>query len=160
MKRRTRVTIIIIGSILGIIMIGFVGRVVYMIACISCTYPPIKTYEFQGNIDDLRADFYEFANNPGISCRFTNRGNTDPADSVGTDLTIELKRDTSTIKYGFVCEVDDDTVDIALVSATNWDGTYGGYTKNAAGVNEFVKVFEKNFLQRLEKENNVIITAK
>jgi hypothetical protein len=149
----------IIAVVVGFMVLGFIGRCFYMVACISCTYPPIKTYEFQGRLNSLGSVLQRFAlANPGVTYKFSRRDST-VADNGYRDLIVELKHDTTTISYGFDCEKENNRIKLDLVSAITKAGTFGGYSKNAPGVDALVQYFENDFLQRLKKDDNVIIKA-
>src|SRR6185312_12668656 len=115
MRKAVKLTVIIST---GIILLALIGRCFYMIACLSCTYPPIKVYEYQGSIDQLELTIQKFVlSNPDVKYKISRRDSTIEEDNGDRDLTIELKRDTSTTSYGFVCEPGTNNTDVKLVSA-------------------------------------------
>ncbi len=155
MKKHHKVIAIIIA---GLCALAVIGRVFYMVICISCTSPPIETYKFHGTVEDLDSSLQKFANaNPTLTYKFSRRDSTAKEDNGSRDLEIELKKDTSIISYGLVCEENDNTTEIKLVSAFSRYNTYGGYIKEAPGVKELVEYFEKGFVSPLKKEEHVEI---
>jgi hypothetical protein len=148
MKKRLKIIAIIIA---GLCAIAVVGRMFYMVICISCTSPPIQKYEFQGSVADLDSSLQNFAmSNPAITYKFSRRDSSAEEDNGDRDLEIELKKDTSTISYGLVCDQNENTTDIEVVSAFIKNSINGGYVAEAPGVKKLMNVFEKDFLVRFE----------
>lgn len=158
MKKRLKILAIIIGCLC---LLAIIGRVFYKVLCISCTFPPMRTYQFQGSVDDLDSSLQKFAVlNPGITYKFSRRDSSVEQDDGNRDLDIELKKDTSTVSYGLVCEQDGNTTEVGIVSVFSQNNTYGGYGIKAPGVSNFLAYFEKDFLVRLRNQEHVSILPK
>ena len=148
MKKSVKIIAIIVA---GLCLVGFVGRCFYMVLCISCSYPPIQTYEFNGSVADLDSSLQNFAvANPAITYKFSRRDSSAEEDNGDRDLEIELKKDTSTVSYGLVCEQNENTTDVEVVSAFIKNSINGGYVAEAPGVKKLMNVFAKDFLVRFE----------
>ena len=148
MKKRLKIIAIIIT---GLCAIAVVGRMFYMVLCISCTYPPIQTYKFNGSVADLDSSLRNFAmSNPAVTYKFSRRDSSAEEDNGDRDLEIELKKDTSTISYGLVCDQNENTTDVKVVSAFIKNSINGGYVAEAPGVKKLLGVFEKDFLAPFE----------
>jgi len=142
-------------------MVGLIGRCVYMVLCISCTYPPIATYEYTGSVDDLAVSLKKFAaSNPEITFKFSRRDSTAQKDNGDRDLDIEFKRDSSIISYGLVCNQGQNTTEVELTSAFSHNNTYGGYGIKAPGVNKFLVYFEKDLLVRFKNQEHIDLVPK
>ena len=142
------------GILLGIGLIFCIGRCFYMIACISCTSPPIKTYIYSGNVEKFQRSLEViFNNNPDILYKFSRRDSSNKVDDGGRDVEIFIKKDTSTLEYGLVCDQHPSKTEIKLVSAFSQEYTYGGYSSEANGVSELVKDFDLHFIAPLRKQH-------
>ena len=140
MKKRLRIIVIIV---VGLCLVGFVGRCFYMVLCISCTYPAIQTYEFQGSVTNLDSSLRNFAmSNTAINYKFSRRDSSAKEEDGYRDLEIELKKDTSNISYGLVCDENKNTTEIEVTSAFIKNSIYGGYLAEAPGVKKLINVFE------------------
>src|SRR5476649_1153459 len=96
MNKYIRVVIIL----LGVVFVACIGRFIYMVACISCTPDPIKTYNYQGSMDQLENNFKSFtAANPNIYYNLSRRG-ADP--KAARDITIKQKINDSNIECHLV----------------------------------------------------------
>jgi hypothetical protein len=147
-KKKVKILAIVVGSLC---LLAVVGRFFYMVLCISCTYPPIQTYEFQGSVDDLDSSLRNFAMaNSAITYKFSRRDSSAEKDDGYRDLDIELKKDTATISYGLVCHQNENTTDVEVVSAFIKNSINGGYVAEASEVKKLMNVFEKDFLVRFE----------
>jgi hypothetical protein len=53
--------------LIGVVFVFCVGRCFYMVACISCTPDPLKTFNYPDSMDRLESNFKNFCElNPGI----------------------------------------------------------------------------------------------
>jgi len=148
----------VIAIVIGGILVALAGKCVYMILCISCTFPPIKEYQYQGSIDQLGRSIQKFTlSNPGVTYKFSRRDSSARVDNGDRDLVIGIKKDTSIISYEFVCEGSKNKTELKLVGAHGRNDAYGGYTINAPGVKDLLNNFENSFLVRLEREEHVIL---
>jgi hypothetical protein len=51
----------VIFIVFAVVFLGFIGRCVYMVLCISCPTPEIKVYEYSRGMNDLEMAFKKFA---------------------------------------------------------------------------------------------------
>ena len=158
MKKRLSIIAI---TVFGLCLVGFVGRCLYMVLCISCTSPPIQTYQFQGSVASLDSLLRNFAmSNPGITYKFSRRDSSAEKDDGYRDLEIELKKDTSTISFGLVCDQNGNKTDIEVVSAFIKNSINGGYVAEAPGVKKLMNVFEKDFLGPFKHQEHIVLEIK
>jgi len=154
----------IILVVIGLIVVGFVGTCIYFVAGVSATIPPIKKYEFSGNVDQLLTGIQKFTStNSGITFQITDKtGNKE--NGYGTYFDIKIKIDTSILEYNLECEKSskrDDTIKtlIQLIGAHNeMNYSVGGYGINGVGVKPMVKDFEIRFLAKLKSQQYIVIT--
>ena len=154
-----RKAIKIIAIIIGLILVGLIGRCFYMIACISCTYPPIKEWAYHGSVDQLGSSIQKFiVSNPAVSVKISRRDSSSLEDNGDRDMEIKIKKDTSNLTYGLVCDQGTNNTEIKLVSAFR-NNKYGGYTGDAPGVKELLNDFENDFLVKLMKEQHIVFKS-
>lgn len=139
------------GIVIGVVLLFCIGRCVYMVACISCTTPSIKTYNFAGSMDQLENNFKNFAiANSNIQCEISRRG-TDPFDA--RDVKIKIKN------WDINCNlvIHDFNNNTKLDIREIYDYTYkkGGNDANDKNVKELLNKFEKTFLVQLQKDQGI-----
>ena len=148
----------IISIIIGLALIGLIGRCFYMIACISCTYPPIKEYKFEGTVEQFGQVLSTFAlTDSNFSYKISRRDSTQQEDNGDRDMVVNIKHGNDKIEYGLVCDEDKNTAHIKLVSAFK-NSTYGGYTDESPKVKLLLGVFENDFLIKLKQTEHIVLT--
>ena len=141
-----------ISVIIGLICVGFIGRCFYMVAYISCTSPPIKIYEYYGDISQLNSSFESFVViHPNTSFKFSRRDSSAKTDDGDRDLEIQVRNNVDTLTYGFVCEKNKSSISLEMVSAFK-NNRYGGYIAGAPNISKLVDSFENNIVIKLKKE--------
>ncbi|MGY4537585.1 hypothetical protein ACVW0P_002004 [Mucilaginibacter sp. UYNi724] len=156
-----------LAAVGGLAVIGIVCRLVYMIACISCTFPPIKEYECACNLERLEISFNNYSNqHPDIKFKASIRDSSNIAVSNYRDMQLRLQKDSTEESFSFVCDPisDGEKTSIKLVSLESFTGKArdykGGVGINAIGAKELLKDLENNFLPGFIKEQRVSIVAK
>ena len=142
---------ILIGLLLGFFIC--VGIAIYFVAGVSTTYPPIRKYEFSGNIN-------QFINEIDKNGRIDSSLKITVVDTVGNAqnsnaiyFDIELKTSKDDILYGIKCEENtsnnlNNTL-INLVEAYDKKLNTGGYSKEAKDVGQLLDKFELIVLKPL-----------
>jgi len=154
-----RKPIVITTLIIGVILIGFIGRCVYMVLCISCTTPPIKTYEYKGSVAQFAISVEKLTlSNNDIEVKISRRDSSNKVDDGGRDMEIAIKKDTDNVIYGLVCEQDAHNTQIEMVSAIK-NNIHGGYSATAPEVKELLNNFENDFLVRLKNQQHVVLKS-
>lgn len=151
-------TIKAISIIIGLALVGLVGRCFYMIACISCTYPPIKEYKFEGTVEKFGEALHTLSlGDSHFTYKISRRDSTQQHDHGDRDMVVNIKHGNDTIKYDLVCDPEDGTSHIKLVAAFK-STTYGGYTNESPGVRLLLGIFENDVVKKLKQTAHVVLT--
>ncbi|WP_295793345.1 hypothetical protein [Mucilaginibacter sp.] len=152
-------TIKITAIIIGLALIGLVGRCFYMVACISCTYPPIKEYKFEGTVEQFGEALHTLSlSDANFTYKISRRDSTQQEDNGDRDMVVNIKHGSDTIRYDLVCDPEDSTAHIKLVAAFK-NTTYGGYTGESPKVKLLLGIFESDFLKKLKQTAHVVLTT-
>jgi hypothetical protein len=141
------------GIVVGIILLFCIGKCFYMVACISCTPDPVKTYNYPGTMDQLENNFKMFAEaNPDIYYKISRRG---VGLTDARDITIKLKINNSDIECHLV--IYDFNGSTKLDIDEIFDNTHkkGDNNENDKNVKELLNRFEKYFLLRFQKDQDI-----
>ncbi|QHS54536.1 hypothetical protein GWR56_02860 [Mucilaginibacter sp. 14171R-50] len=161
--RKIVIGIAIVGSI---VVVAVVCRVLYMIACISCTFPPIREYECACSIERLEVAFSNYSKQkPNIKFKASIRDSSNTQVANYRDIQLALQKDSTAISYSFVCDViSEEKTYIKLVSVESFTGKAreykGGYGINAIGAKELLNDLEKDFLPGFIKDQRISIVAR
>ncbi|MDB5150418.1 MAG: hypothetical protein JWQ57_4438 [Mucilaginibacter sp.] len=148
----------IIFIAVGLVLAGFAGRCVYMIACISCTFPPIKTYNYSGSMDQFESAFKAFAIlDTDITYQIKQRDSS--LVNSARDLTVLLKDKSDTITYNIVLSKPNKDAKVALIGAFDSARKTGGYSDDDPAVKQLFNQFKTDFLVRLEKDGHIILKS-
>ncbi len=149
--------------IIGLILMGSIGIWVYFVAGVSSTFPPIKKYQFTGNVSQLLSGIKEYtAINPNVSLKITDTTG-DKERGYGIYFDVVEKRSTGDILYNLECEKDNDDGEptktlIKLIGVFNTKNyKIGGYGIKGNGVKDMVKDFDAGFLVNLQKQQKMLI---
>jgi hypothetical protein len=146
----------IVGAIVALVVIGFIGRCTYMILCISCTTPAIKTYSYDGSMDQFESEFKKFAalhNN--MNLKISRRDSS--CNICARDITVELKA-AQIIKYDLVLYKFNTTTKVALDDIYDETHKIGGNSTDDKATKELFYGFKNNFLVQLEKDQRLTLT--
>jgi hypothetical protein len=150
MKRIVR----IIGIVIMVALIFFMGKCFLMVACISCTTPPIKTYRYVGSMDQFEYNVKHFILvNPTMSCSITRRGGVNDA----RDIVIKTKSNNNNIKYDLVLYKFNDATDVDLSDIYDETNHTGGNDIKQKAVSDLYDDFKNNFLLKLENEEHIVL---
>jgi hypothetical protein len=155
-------TLNIVGIVVGVVLVCLIGRCFYMVACISCTSPPIKVYNYNGSVAQLSKSFQKFViSHPTIRVKISRR-NYAVEDDGSRDVSIVFTKDTTTTTYDMVCDQDQKEQNvyethIKLTSAFNNKPFFGGYGIKADGMKQLISKFNNEFLETLSKEQHVFV---
>ena len=155
MKKATGIIVVIIG----LIFIGFIGRCLYMVACISCTPSEIKKYEYAENINQFESKFKTFAKlNPDLNLKISYRDNSDKTNTSARDMIIELKTDSINVIYhiSYIQRKPDKFTSVYLDDLYDKIHKKGGNSLDSADVKNIFNGFESNFLPRLNKAGIIL----
>jgi hypothetical protein len=149
MNRYVRIAIIVLGGALVVC----VGRCLYMVACISCTPDPIKTYNYSGSMDQLENNFKSFAAaNPDIHYGASRRG---PGHIDARDITIKLKINDSDIECHLVIYDFNGSTKLDIEEIFDTTHNKGGNNASDKNVKELLTEFENSFLTRFQKDQKI-----
>jgi len=162
MNKYVRIAIIL----LGVALVVCIGRCFYMVACISCTPDPVKTYNYPGSMDELEDNFKSFATaNPDIDCKISHRGtdsmavkNNVPADIMAVaarDITIKQKIKGSDIECHLVIYDFNGSTKLDIEEIFDQSHKRGGNNADDKNVKELLTEFENSFLTRFKKDQHV-----
>jgi hypothetical protein len=153
-------------TIVGIVLIGFVGRCVYMVLCISCTPGPLKTYNYSGSMDQLEDNFKRFAaHHQDINFEVSRRG-TDSLDKINNispelkaiaarDIIIKQKIDGKDIESHLVIYDFNGSTKLDVEEILDNTDKKGVDDANDSNVKKKLKKFEENFLTEFEKDQKI-----
>jgi len=145
-----------IGIIAGIVFIGFIGRCVYQVLCISCTTPPIKTYTYEGSMDKFEYEFKKFAaSQPNMSLKISWRDSSDNRSA--RDFILQSNNHSNNIKYDLTVYDFNGMTKVDLDDVYNESQKIGGNNIDSVGVKELFDGFKNEFLIRLKKDQNIIL---
>lgn len=134
----------------------------YPIICISCTYPPIKNYTYNGTMSNLVSGIQNYAyTNPHIILTITDTTGAEK-DNPAIYFNVEISKPNQDILYNLECErrgfaIRKTQTEIKLIGAFNRTNTSGGYKIEDLGVKSLVTIFDSNFLSDLKKQTNISV---
>ncbi|GAB3913472.1 hypothetical protein [Mucilaginibacter boryungensis] len=148
----------IIFIIFSVIILGFIGRCIYMVACVSCTIPHIKDYEYAGRLTKFESGLHnQIHDHKDIS--FKNMDTVGDKDTgYAYDINIQFK---DSLLYNLRYEaISNNKIVIGLIGALDLKTNKGGYGIKADGMNELLKEFDRRVLRPLKDEQHIELKAK
>jgi hypothetical protein len=149
----------IIIVIIGLIFIGFIGRCLYMVACISCTPSAIKKYEYSGTINQFESKLKTFAiSNSDVTLKISYRDGGDKTNTTARDMMIELKNNSTDIVYhiAYIQRKPNEYTSIYLDDVYDKIHKSGGNDLDSSSVKPIFNNFKDNFLPRLNKADIIL----
>jgi hypothetical protein len=133
------------------------GGCLYFVGGVSATFPPIRTYNYQGSPAQLVAGIKNLSHSDtGVSYEITSTvGSADIG--LATYMTVMFKTTKRNIEYELKYESEDSHTKIGLIKAYDQEHNIGGYGIKATGMNEILKVFEKDFLEKLKIKQGIVL---
>ena len=145
---------IISTTILGLILLGFVGTCIYFVAGVSDVFPPIKIYDYPGDMNQLTKQMKSVsALNKNIS--FTINDTTgDKKIGHNYEITIKFRNIDRDIEYQVTYAESDFRFTshksvIEIIGAFDITHNKGGYGMNGE-VKDLVNLFEIYILPKLK----------
>ncbi len=136
-----------------------IGTCVYFVAGVSATYPPIRTYDYSGTIDNLKSDLEHLCHdNQNITFVVTDvTGGPEYGTTYAYYMTIKLKTTSTILEFSIVYDFTNywfkkDKSQVALIMAYDTAHNLGGYSLKANGIKPFVQVFEHDVMAKLPKQ--------
>jgi hypothetical protein len=141
--------------ILGAILLTFIGGCLYFVAGVSAVSPPIKSYEYNKSVNQLKAGLDNLtAGDRSITYRFTDTtGDKEVGYRYYADITLINQSDS--LEYHIFYDKTDywfkkNKTIIGLVLAFDATHLKGGYSYNADS-EPLINIFEKRILSKLIK---------
>lgn len=143
------------GILLGIGLIFCIGKCFYMVACISCTTPPIETYKYSGSMDDLERGLKAYAQSkPNTSCKVSYRGGLADLRSA-RDVAITEFVGNDSLKYQLVIYDFNGSTRLDLDCLYSTFQKLGGCSKDNKGVEELFDNFKLQFLPAIKRNQGI-----
>jgi hypothetical protein len=148
----------IIFVIAGVIVLFFMGKCFYMVACISCTTLPIKIYGYNGSMDDLEADLKSFDKKHSfVDVSISRRG---PGKYDARDVTVNVRLKYKSVKYTLGIRDFNNDTELTVDELFDETNKRGGNKEDAPEVKELFKEFKNSFLPQFEREQNTTLKPK
>ncbi|MDB5136762.1 MAG: hypothetical protein JWP37_3365 [Mucilaginibacter sp.] len=145
----------IISIIVGIVLIGFVGRCIYMVLCISCTTPSIKTYDYNGSMDQFENNLKNFTNsNLNLTYKVSRRG---PGAYDARDIIALNKTQSGLMRYELVVYKFNETTKLDIDCIYDETRNVGGCNTEDKIGKELFERFKSDFLLRFEKGQHITL---
>lgn len=145
--------------IISLVLIGFVGKCLYKVACISCTPSAIKKYEYSGGINQIELKFKKFAMlNSDVNLKISYRDSSDKTNESARDMMIELKNNSKDVVYhiAYIQRKPDKFTSVYLDDVYDKIHKSGGNDIDSSSVKSIFDDFKENFLPRLEKADIIL----
>lgn len=145
--------------VLGLILVVFIGRFFYKVACISCTPPSIKKYKYSGEIAQFESKIKTFAKlNPDMNLKISYRDSSDKSNTTARDMIIELKNDSANVLYNisYIQRKSDEFTSVYLDELHDEIHKSGGNDLDSTNVKILFNGFTNKFLQRLNRANIIL----
>jgi hypothetical protein len=147
-------------GVMAIVICGIalaIGGFVYFVSGVSSTFPPIKQYEFNGNVKQLITGIKSFVSrNSSMKFYLTDTtGNENNGYAYYATLRIN-----DSLEYNLKFEDQDDNIlkiDVALIFAYNNINNKGGYSDKAQGIGSIINNFNNCFIKPLSTQQNIQI---
>jgi hypothetical protein len=145
---------IISATIVSVIILGFVGTCIYFVAGVSAVLPPIKIYDYSGNMVQFLKKIKSVSDsNPNI-CIMNGETVGNKANGYAYEITIRLKNIDRNIEFNIKYEESDSRSAshkgiINLIGAFDLTHNLGGYGIDGKGVKDLVNLFEIYILPKL-----------
>lgn len=143
----------------GIALLFVIGMFIYFTSGVSSLYPPIKEYEYSGNMNQLISGIQDFTSrNSNIIFTITDTvGSSDY--KYGLYFEIRIKDNNRNISYELKYENNNRKLSkIKLIGAHDETNKRGGYKINEPEVKALLNYFDSKFLTKLESEEKIKIT--
>ena len=138
---------------MGVFLLWQIGRCFYMVACISCTTPPVKTYNYSGSMDQLENGFKNFSiENSNINCEISHRGSSRIA---ARDVEIKMRMNNSDIVCNLVIYDFNNNTKLDIEEIHDTTHKTGGNDADDKNVENLLIEFNKHYLIKFQKDQNV-----
>lgn len=137
------------------VLLSLIGGCLYFVAGVSETFPPIATYDYQGNVNQLVKQLQKLSEQKkGLTFKLTDTTGDSKSGHAYYFTLNWITKSAGTIQYGIKLSrtnnhfTENKTV-IDVVKAINLTRSTGGYSQTAVGVHPLVTIFDREVLTGL-----------
>ncbi|MGN6639365.1 MAG: hypothetical protein ACTHJ8_10675 [Mucilaginibacter sp.] len=150
---KTAIRLISVIVVLAFIIIA--GKLLYRVLCISCTIPPIKTYNYSGSMDQFEYKIRHFAATAAVNLEVSRRDSSDNRSA--RDLIIRVKNSSSIVRYQMVLYDFNGATKLDLEEVYDETHKTGGNDIKNVKTKELYVDFKNKFLPALEKNQDIVL---
>ncbi|MDB4922229.1 MAG: hypothetical protein JWQ54_4212 [Mucilaginibacter sp.] len=146
----------------ALVLLTGVGTCIYFVGNISATLPPIKEYEYRGDVNQLITKMKLFASTRPHLIFSIGEILGNKTSGYAYDITIKMKDKSHDLLYELKFEDTDGirpTTKLLLIGAHDLTNNTGGYGLKAIGMKLLLDNFDSDFLIQLKNIDIVILTS-
>jgi hypothetical protein len=147
----------IIVFIIGVVFICFIGRCAYMVACISCTTAPIRTYNYSESMDKLEHTFEKFqTSNPALNIKVSWREISNKYSA--RDVSIKTKIKSDSVEYDLVIYDFNGATKLDVDAVYDMTKKTGGNNIDSVATKNIFTDFQNGFLAKFKRDQKVTLS--
>jgi hypothetical protein len=155
-KKILKISILVIVALVVIDLI----YVFYFTSGVSATFPPIKQYEYEGNINQLINKTKDFVSTqPNLSFKIDETFGNESSGFV-YEMIIKIKNNSHDLLYELKCESMNNAKSktlLKLIGAHDLTNDKGGYGMKADGMATLLGIFDSDVVIPLKNNNMVTL---